>query len=82
MSPREQQRATLPVEVVRAAELARLRDVERVAREFCARCERGEIRSVATYERFRAALAGCGVAAIDDGSSASPGMLVSLRHSQ
>ena len=40
------------------AELARLRDVERVALEFCARCERGEIRSVATYERFRAALAG------------------------
>jgi hypothetical protein len=41
-----------------AAELARLRDVERVALEFCERCERGEIRSVATYERFRAALAG------------------------
>jgi hypothetical protein len=70
----------LPAALV--AELARLRAVERVALDFCARCERGEIRSVATYERFRAALAGCGVAAIDDGSSASPGMLVSLRHSQ
>lgn len=39
------------------AELARLREVERVARDFCARCERGEIRSVSTYARFRAALA-------------------------
>ena len=39
-------------------ELARLREVERAAREFCARCERGEIRSVRSYERFRAALAG------------------------
>lgn len=41
-------------------ELARLRDIERVALEFCARCERGEIRSVASYERFRSALAGRG----------------------
>jgi len=40
-----------------AAELARLRHIERVARDFCARCERGEIRSVATYELFRAAIA-------------------------
>ena len=40
------------------AELARLRAVERVALEFCARCERGEIRSVGTYARFRLALAG------------------------
>lgn len=39
-------------------ELARLRAVERVALEFCARCESGEIRSVATYRRFRDALAG------------------------
>ena len=41
-----------------ARELARLRQVEHVALEFCARCERGEIRSSATYESFRAALAG------------------------
>lgn len=63
MAPPEH-RAALQVEAVRAAELARLREVERVALEFCARCERGEIRSVATYERFRVALAGCGVNAL------------------
>lgn len=40
------------------AELARLRAVERVALDFCARCERGEIRSVRTYARFRSALDG------------------------
>jgi hypothetical protein len=44
--------------VALASELARLRGVERVALDFCVRCERGEIRSVATYERFRAAIAG------------------------
>jgi len=45
------------------AELARLREIEQAALEFCARCERGEIRSVHSYERFRAALAGRGCAA-------------------
>jgi hypothetical protein len=44
----------LPAALV--AELARLRAVERGARDICARCERGEIRSVSTYTRFRAAL--------------------------
>jgi len=43
-----------------AAELTRLREIERVALDFCMRCERGEIRSVATYDRFRAAIAGPG----------------------
>ena len=38
----EHSRTTLHAEVDRAAELARLRDVERVALEFCERCERGE----------------------------------------
>ena len=47
-----------PVPDAILSELARLRAVERVALEFCARCERGEIRSVGTYARFRAALAG------------------------
>lgn len=49
------------------AELARLRAVERVALDFCARCERGEIRSARTYARFRSALAsGGGVAGAPD----------------
>jgi hypothetical protein len=38
------------------AEVARLRRVEAVAVEFCARCERGEIRSTSTYLRFMKAL--------------------------
>lgn len=39
-----------------AQELVRLREIESAAREFCERCERGEIRSSRTYRRFRAAL--------------------------
>lgn len=54
------------------AELARLREVERVALDFCARCERGEIRSVSTYARFRAALAGSDDDARAPGGSAEP----------
>jgi hypothetical protein len=38
------------------AEVARLRRIEAVALEFCARCERGEIRSTNTYLRFLTAL--------------------------
>lgn len=38
------------------AEVARLRRIEAVAVEFCARCERGEIRSTSTYLRFMKAL--------------------------
>jgi hypothetical protein len=38
------------------AEVARLRRIEAVAAEFCARCERGEIRSTSTYLRFMKAL--------------------------
>ena len=38
------------------AEVARLRRIEAAALEFCARCERGEIRSTSTYMRFMAAL--------------------------
>jgi hypothetical protein len=38
------------------AEVARLRRIEAIAAEFCARCERGEIRSTSTYARFMAAL--------------------------
>lgn len=41
-------------------ELVRLRALESAAREFCERCERGEIRSEQTYRRFRAALDGGG----------------------
>jgi hypothetical protein len=41
-----------------ARELARLRELERAALEFCERCERGEIRSSYSYRRFRAALDG------------------------
>lgn len=60
-----------------SSELARLREVERVALDFCARCERGEIRSVRTYERFRAALAGRGAEA-SGLSSETSGTTVSL----
>jgi hypothetical protein len=38
------------------AEVARLRRIEAVAVDFCARCERGEIRSTNTYVRFLTAL--------------------------
>jgi hypothetical protein len=38
------------------AEVMRLRRIEAVALEFCARCERGEIRSTNTYVRFMSAL--------------------------
>jgi len=45
------------VEIARLqAEVARLERVAEVARRFCERVERGEIRSQSTYLQFRAAL--------------------------
>jgi hypothetical protein len=40
-----------------AEALVRLRELESAAREFCERCERGEIRSSRSYRRFQAVLA-------------------------
>jgi len=38
-------------------ELERLRELERIAIDFCARCHLGSVRSSYTYRRFRAVLA-------------------------
>lgn len=41
----------------RGKEIERLREIERIAIEFCAKVESGEARSVRTYAAFKTALA-------------------------